>query len=103
MAAPSKTDPRAETGLGELRTALGDLRDVGADWHAMIGAERASWSADWDQLMTTYLPLLERHARANRLPAGQLNRYREVLAALRDALPTIERLDLCRPPVPLES
>lgn len=101
MAAPSKTDPRVEIGLEELRTALSDLREVSAEWDAMSGGERASWSADWDQLMTTYLPLLEGHARTDRMPERQLDRYREVLAALRDALPTIERLELCRPPVPL--
>jgi hypothetical protein len=102
MAAPSKTDPRVEIGLEELRTVLGDLREVSVEWDAMSDGERASWSADWDQLMTTYLPLLDRHARANRMPEEQLDRYREVLRALREALPTIERLDLCRPSVPLE-
>jgi hypothetical protein len=103
MAAPSKTDPRVEIGLEELRTVLGDLREVSAEWDAMSDGERASWSADWDQLMTTYLPLVDRHARANRMPEEQLDCYREVLRALREALPTIERLGLCRPPVSLES
>lgn len=103
MVAPSKTDPRVELGLAELRTAVEDVRDVNAQWDAMSGGERASWSADWDQLMTTYLPLLDRHARAGRISEEHRSRYHELLAALRDALPIIERLDLCRPPVPLES
>ncbi len=53
MAAARKTGLRGELGLKELRTALGDLRDVNAQWDAMSGGERASWNADWDQLMTT--------------------------------------------------
>ncbi len=101
MATPTKTatDQRIEIGLESLRLMLGDLPEVAEEWPHLGDAERASWSLDWDQLMGSYLTLLERYDRAGELTAAQRRRYREVLHTLEEALPLIARLNLYPPPV----
>jgi len=102
MAAPTTTDERIAIGLESLRLTLGDLSEVAGEWTRLNDGERASWSLDWDQLMATYLPLLERSYRSGAMTPDQQACYREILRQLKEALPLIERLQLYPPPVPLE-
>jgi hypothetical protein len=102
MATPTSIDPRIDTGLESLRLMLGDLPEVAEEWNQLDDGERAHWSLDWDQLMGSHLRLLEERFRAGQMTAAQQQRYRAVLSELKGALPLIERLDLYRPPVPLE-
>lgn len=102
MAAPARVERRVEIGLESLELTLGDLPEVAREWGELSGSEQASWSLDWDNLMATYLPLLDRHYRSGRMTAGQATRYRELLKKLKDALATIQYLDLYRPPVSLD-
>jgi hypothetical protein len=103
MATPTSIDPRIDIGLESLRLMLGDLPEVAEEWNQLDDGEQVHWSLDWDQLMGSDLPLLEAHFRADRMTAAQRERYRAVLTELKAALPLIERLDLYRPTVPLES
>ena len=102
MAAPATTDERIAIGLESLRLTLGDLSEVAGEWTQLNDGERASWSLDWDQLMATYLPLLERSYRSGAMTPDQQVRYGEVLRQLKEALPLIQRLQLYPPPVPLD-
>ncbi len=101
MVAPAKRDGRIDIGLESLRLALGDLPEVAEEWAELADGERASWSLDWDQLMGTYLVLLERHYRAGTMTPDQRALYHELLDRLQAALPLIEQLQLYPPPVPL--
>ena len=101
MAAPTTTDERIAIGLESLRLTLGELSEVAGEWTRLDDGERASWSLDWDQLMATYLPLLERAYRSGAMTPDQRARYCEILRRLKETLPTIERLQLYPPPVPL--
>jgi hypothetical protein len=80
---------------------LDELAEVAEEWTKMPDGERASWSLDWDQLMTSDLPEIEQYYRCGKLAAEQRARYRDLRRRLKAALPTIERLNLCPPPVPL--
>ncbi len=102
MAAPTTTDERIAIGLESLRLTLGDLSEIAGEWTQLNDGERASWSLDWDQLMATYLPLLERSYRSGAMTPDQRARYCAILRQLKEALPLIERLQLYPPPVPLE-
>lgn len=101
MAAPTATDRRVAIGLESLRLMLGDLPEVAEDWARMGEGERASWSLDWDQMMGTYHPLLERHYHAGTMTPDQQARYRDLLRRLAEARPLIERLGLQPPSTPL--
>ena len=102
MAAPTTTDERIAIGLESLRLTLAELPEVAGEWARLPDGEWASWSLDWDQLMATYLPLLERSYRSGAMTPDQQARYREILRQLKEALPLIQRLQLYPPPVPLE-
>ena len=99
MPAKTVTDQRIEIGLEPLRLMLGDLPEVAEEWPHLGDGERASWTLDWDQLMGSYLTLLEEYYRAGGMTADQQRRYQELLRELQEALPLIERLNLYPPPV----
>jgi len=99
VAAPTATDKRIEIGLRSLGRTLRALPEVARAWADMSDGERASWSLDWDQLMGTYLRLLERHYRVGTLTRDQQARYRVLLSKLEAVGPLIARLDLYPPPV----
>lgn len=102
MNAPPTADARIDIGLKSLRLMLGDLPEVADEWSCMDELEQASWSLDWDQLMGSYLRLLERYHRAGEMNEAQRARYRELREVLDDLLPLIERLDLYPPALILD-
>ncbi|MBI3977341.1 MAG: hypothetical protein HY331_04060 [Chloroflexi bacterium] len=94
---------RIQIALDSIRLLLADLSEVAAEWPSLSGANRASWASDWDQCMTSDLPLLERHFRANEMTAAQVQAFLQLVPALREALPTMVSLNLSRPPFLEES
>jgi hypothetical protein len=81
---------------------LDELAEVAEEWLLMPEGERVSWSLDWDQLMGSHLPELQRHYSKRDLTPEQRVDYRDLRCRLKEALPTIQRLGLYPPPVPLE-
>jgi len=103
MAAPTRTNQSVELWLKCLRLMLGDLPEIAEEWDELSDGERVSWSLDWDQIMASDLPILDRHFRAGAMTTEQETRYRALLCELKAMLPTIQRLQLYPPPVPLEA
>src|SRR3712207_6102860 len=102
MAAPTATNQSVEIGLKCLGLMLGDLPEVAQEWDELSDGERVSWSLDWDQIMASDLLLLDRQFRAGAMTTEQETRYRALLCDLTAMLPTIQRLQLYPPPVPLD-
>lgn len=103
MVASSKAETKVATGLKILRADIGDLETLGHEWDSLDEAEQVAWSLDWDQVMGTYLPLLDEAYRAGRMTAKQAGAYHHALRNLKAAMPIIERLNLSRPSVSLDS
>lgn len=102
MAAPTTTGLVIEIGLKSIRLRLGDLPELVQERPELSDGERASWSLDWDQVMASDLPVLERAYRAKEMTPEQEACYRGLLRDLKEALPLIERRGLYPPPVPLD-
>jgi hypothetical protein len=81
---------------------IADLPAVSDEWDQMDDMERASWSLDWDQQMYTNLGMLDDYCRSQEMTVEQQQQYRALLRELKIALPILDRLQLCRPTVPLD-
>ncbi len=77
---------------------LGDLPEIATEWEHLTVDERLSWSLDWGNEMSK-LEDLAREASAGVLLPNELDRYFELLGR---AMPTVTRLGLRRPSLPLE-
>lgn len=91
-----------ESALHALLSELASLPATAAEWDSLPDWNRASIALDWAHLMADYLPELRRCSEDGSMTTEQCVRYRELLRELKAALPTIERLGLYRPPVPLD-
>jgi hypothetical protein len=103
MDTSTSADGRIEIGLEALRLMIADLPEVAAEWDELSDGERASWSLDWDQLMGSYLYLLDKYYRSQQLTPDQQVRYCTILRRLRESMALIDELQLFPPPVPLEA
>jgi hypothetical protein len=102
MATQTAASGRVNLELESLRLMIGDLADVAADWPKLSDAERASWSLDWDQVMGSLEAVLDPAYRAGSMTPDQQGRYQDLLCRLRGETPTLARLGLQRPAIPLE-
>ena len=102
MATATDTRQRALMYLKTLELMVNDLPEVAQEWGELSDGERESWSLDWGNEMAG-LGRLAQYVADGALDAGERARYRRVLRKLKDALPIVERLDLRRPPIPLEA
>ena len=102
MVAPSKTASGVASRLEALAADVGDLPQLDVEWGTLDEAEQVSWSLTWDHVMGTYLPLVDEAYRRGRMTPEQAASYRETLRSLKAALPTIERLRLMLPTVPVD-
>ena len=103
MATQAAASRRVSTELESLRLMTGDLAEVAAEWPELSGAERASWSLDWDQIMGSLEVVLDPAYRGGSMTPDQQERYRELLSRLRDGMPTLECLGLQRPSIRLDA
>ena len=102
MVARLNTAQKIDVELQSLRLMLDDLPGVAAEWEQLADGERVGWSLDWDQLMGVLTTVLEPCYRTGEMTSGQRTRYEAILRNLRETLPTIRRVKLCTPNVPLE-
>ena len=102
MATNTEISQHVDIELESLRLMLGDLADVADEWDQLPGAEQASWSLDWDQLMGGLKVILDPAYRSGTMSSGQHTRYVALLCSLREALPLMNRIGLYPPPVSLE-
>lgn len=102
MAAQTGVAARVEAFLDVVLAETRELPTVQEEWEMLPDGNRASFSLEWDHLMADYLTELHRHYCAGQMMPDQQQRYRTLLRELRVALPIIERLNLYRPPVPLD-
>ena len=102
MATETPAGRQVNLELESSRLLIGDLADVAAEWSELSGAERASCSLDWDQIMGSLEAVLEPAYRAGSMTSDQQERYRELQSRLRDVTPTLECLGLQRPSIPLD-
>lgn len=97
MATQTPVSSRVTLELESVRLMIGDLADVAAEWPELSGAERASWSLDWDQIMGSVESVLDPAYRAGSMTRDQQEQYRDLLGRLRDGTSTLERMGLQRP------
>jgi hypothetical protein len=88
--------------LQVIEGTLDELPEIAEEWTALEAtaagrAERASWSLEWAHMVLDRLAELDDYSRAGMMVAEQDRRYRRLLERLDEALPTIERLNLCKP------
>jgi hypothetical protein len=92
---------RAEHLLEYVAAMVNDLAGVAEEWTTLTDAERASWSLDWDLAMCSNLREIERLGRRGTLPPDQHARFQAILDTLATHQPTIVRLGIAWPAVPL--
>ncbi len=82
---------------------LGDLPEVAEEWDTLDSFERASWSLDWaHEILDIWAELTESYQNGELLP-DQAEAYCRLRAELERARPTLERLNLARPPAPAQA
>lgn len=101
MVTTAQANRRAVMYLDSIELTVHALPEVEQEWGQLGDLQRAAWSIDWDNEMSK-LRFLAQDCSAGLLTADQQARYRDLLRQLGELLPTIERLDLYRPPVPLK-
>jgi hypothetical protein len=99
MATTTEAQATAASSLETAQLMLADLPEVADEWEQLDDGERAAWSLDWGNEMAG-LKRIARYAAEGLLDVEQQERYRRLLQELNDQLPTIERLNLRRPPTP---
>lgn len=102
MVATTQVQRRAMIFLEAVGSMVEELEEVDGEWVGLDDAERVAWSLDWDHAMADQLGELHAMDLRGCLPEEQARVYRELLGKLTGVLPIIERLDLYRPPVPLD-
>jgi hypothetical protein len=85
---------------------LAELPEIAEEWSMLEAtaagrAELAGWSLEWSHMMLDRLADLDEFCRTGALASEQGRRYRLLLERLKEALPTITRLNLSQPSVPL--
>ena len=103
MATTPAIKDRVERRLDLLLAEVEELPSTHAEWDELEDWERTSMSLEWSHLMADYLPQLDGQYRAGELAPEQQARYQDLLRKLKETLPIVERLNLYRPPVSLET
>lgn len=103
MATQTAADLKVEVNLELLRSTLDDLPGLAQEWDHLGDGERVSWSRDWDQLIGALEVVLEPRYRSGAMTPDQQGRYHAMLRQLEAAAPTLERLGLYLPPIPLKA
>lgn len=78
-----------------------DVQDLEA-WETLPETNQDLLGLEWSQSMTSLLPEVNSAYRSGRMTPEQQARYRTLLGRLKEALPIIQKLNLCRPRVPLD-
>ncbi len=102
MVATAKIASRISRYLQAILANVEDLPVLAKEWEMLPDGERASDALQWDHLMADYLTELDEHYRAGRMTSPQQACYQDLLSKLKEAIPIIQKLNLYRPPVPLE-
>lgn len=102
MATPAEITERIDGDIEAIEDMVAELNDVARDWAELPESVLVAWCLDWDQAMGTILPSLAQASAESNMSSAQRARYQAVLVQLRRAMPIVERLDLYRPPVPID-
>ena len=102
MVAKADVIGRIERSLTTVLAETRELPTIEKEWATLPDGNRASFGLEWDHWMADYLPDLHAHFCAGDMTPDQEDRYRRLLRELAAAMPIIERLNLYRPPVPLD-
>ncbi len=102
MVAPAAITARIERSLTALLAEVNDLATVGAEWQSLPEWNQASIALDWSHLMADYLTELDNFYRSDAMTADQQARFNVLRGQLTTSLPIIARLNLYRPPIPLD-
>jgi hypothetical protein len=103
MATSVEITERIDGELEAVEEMVAELEEVACEWTNMPESVRVSWSLDWDQAMGTLMLELASTDVQGQMSDEQIVKYQSLLASLKRAMPTIVRLNLYRPPVPLDS
>ncbi len=97
MVTTTRVSETADRSLRLVLAELAFLPEMAAGWADEPAGNRLNYSLEWDDLIGRIL-LLQRAYQAEELSPAQQDRYREMVAKLRELLPLIGQLDLARPP-----
>ncbi len=103
MATKTATDLKVEIDLDSLRSMLDDLPGLAQEWDHLGDGERVSWSRDRDQSIGALEVVLQPRYCSGAMTPDQQGRYQAMLQQFEAAAPTLERLGLYLPPMPLEA
>ncbi len=78
---------------------LEELAEYAPEWDEMPGAERASWSMDWEQFIFFLQDDLDTAYQSSQMTSEQKVRYKELLSKLEEAAPILKKLNLSQAPV----
>lgn len=100
----SSTTDKVDYTLREIGATLSDLDSVLDDQQSgdLSDDERITLSLEWDREVHHLHRILDPAYRSGQMTPEQAARYRELLGALRVALPIIDKLGFARPSVPLD-
>jgi hypothetical protein len=102
MAASARVTQRIDGELEAVMEMVSETEEIARDWSDLPESVRVSWSLDWDQAMGTLLCELAEAKSGGHMSTVQASRYQTLLRDLKHLLPVIARLNLYRPPVPLD-
>lgn len=85
------------------RDMLEEVAEYAPEWDQLPETWRAAVSIDWDQAMGSRLRFLDEQYQAGTMAPEQRVGYEALLRQLKALLPTIRRLGLWEPPIPLKA
>ncbi len=101
MAAEIISADRIELELKLGNAMLEELSDNFERWREMLEGEQVSWLLDWDQFIHILEHTLNKAYVSNQMTPAHKTRYKELLSKIKDATPTIQKLNLTEPNVSL--
>jgi hypothetical protein len=94
---------RIERGLTAVLGETEYLWELDQRWERLTELEQVDFSLEWDHLMASYLVELDELYWGGEMTPEQQVRYLGLLDKLKQASPIVERRNLYRPPVLLET
>jgi len=99
---PPRDEQRTDLQLRNLEGTLLDLEDIAPDWETQPLHVRAAWHMEWRNDMEILAVLQEQYENQT-MNTSQVSRFLALLATIQRLLPTIHRLELDAPRVPLKT
>lgn len=91
---------RVGINIGAVRSEVQNLADLAPEWNGLFPDEQTDFEIDWSDAMARFRNVEEARVSGD-LTAAQEREWATIRRRVASLLPTIERLDLARPGVPI--